>query len=181
MVDLYHGYCNYLFEHGRVTEYKGMQVKLMYGVPFRMEAACVLHSTTFHMLELIKPQLLHLIQKYGSRDVDTIKHREGKEVALLLGPVVGLLRFILPSCPTDGPAPRRQSLSYVTANFLVSSDVSIEQMHGLLLWHYCYVDWLLQGLGFSLKQLVMNFTVVHCTFEEEARVRLEMEEPIENF
>ena len=178
MAEDYHGYCAYLFDHGKVTDYNGEKVKLVYGIPFRMTGPCVLHCTTLQVLDRVRPHLLHLIQKYGARDREKITHRERKEVAIPLGPVVGLLRFILPSLPTDAPLPRRASLTPVTANLLVSASVSIEDMHGLTLWHYCYLQWLLHNLGFCLKEMVMNFTVVHCTLEEEERVRHEMQVPI---
>lgn len=153
----YKEWCLYLFEHGKVQQVNTplKEIKYMFGVPLRLKSPYILTPETPAVLDVIQEELQSMKTRWGPVHGLNLMSRANSEFKFD--------RDVAQASFVGG--------SEVIVSILVSQCKSVTKVHATSLLYASYWDWLCKQKDLVLVQLILAFSVVYTTKEEEVRVR----------
>lgn len=155
----YKQWCHYLFEHGKVQQVSSHHkvIKYIFGLPLRLSSSGVPNLTQESpaILEAFTQDVKSLKELWGP--VHGLNLNNRNNVDFRLNKDVAQVTFV--------------GKTHVSVSILVSQGKNLTKVHATTLLYSTYLNWLFEEQKLILKELVIVFSVVYTTEEEETHIR----------
>ena len=141
-----------MFEHGKVSD----NIKHIFGLPLRLSSGVpTLTHESPAILEALDPELKSLKELWGP--VHGLNLNSRTNIDLRLNKDVAQVTFI--------------GKTHASVSILVGQSKTLTRVHSTTLLYSSYVKWLFEQQNLILTELILIFSVVFTTEEEEANIR----------